>query len=79
MSRICRILLVVALWLAVAVWAVSCTISRVSDIQTNTTNGTPSQVLKMLGRWYGGPVYASAVSGGHVYFGSGGAESVNGR
>ena len=29
--------------------------------------------LEMLGRWHGGPVYASAVSNDYVYFGSGGS------
>ena len=32
--------------------------------------------LELLGRWYGGPVYASAVSGDYVYFGTGGAVQV---
>ena len=73
MSRICRILLVAALWLAVTVLVVSCTVSRVSNIQTNATNGTQSNVLNVLGRWHGGPVYASAVAEGHVFFGTGGA------
>jgi hypothetical protein len=28
--------------------------------------------LDLLGRWYGGPVYSSVVSGDYVYFGTGG-------
>ncbi len=34
---------------------------------------SPAPALKLLGRWYRGPVYSSAVSGNHVFFGSGGA------
>ena len=36
-------------------------------------SGSPAQALELLGRWDRGPVYSSAVSGGHVFFGSGGA------
>ena len=36
-------------------------------------NGSPTQALELLGRWHHGPVYSSAVSGDHVFFGSGGA------
>ena len=32
----------------------------------------PAPVIELLGRWHGGPVYSSAVSGDHVYFGTGG-------
>lgn len=32
--------------------------------------------LELQGRWYGGPVYASAVSGNYMYFGTGGAIQV---
>ena len=31
-----------------------------------------AQRLELLGRWYHGPVFDSAVSGNHIYFGSGG-------
>ena len=34
-----------------------------------TVGGPPAPVLELLGRWHGGPVYSSAVSGEHVYFG----------
>ena len=32
--------------------------------------------VQMAGRWFGGPVYSSAVSDGYVFFGSGGAVRV---
>ena len=38
-----------------------------------TVSGSPAPVLELLGRWHGGPVYSSAVSGDHVYFGTGGS------
>ena len=40
--------------------------------------GSTAQALEQLGRWHRGPVYASAVSGDHVFFGSGGAIRVLG-
>ena len=33
---------------------------------------SPAPALELMGRWHGGPVYASAVSGDYVYFGTGG-------
>ena len=36
-------------------------------------SGAPAHTLELLGRWHGGPVFTSAVSGDHVFFGSGGA------
>ena len=33
----------------------------------------PTRNPRLLGRWYYGPVYSSAVHGDRVYFGSGGA------
>ena len=49
-----------------------------------TTTVPPSELvssalksdLELLGRWYGGPVFSSAVSGDYVYFGTGGAIQV---
>ena len=38
-----------------------------------TASGAPAHTLELLGRWHGGPVFTSAVSGDHVFFGSGGA------
>ena len=32
----------------------------------------PSPRLELVGCWNGGPSYASAISGGYAYFGSGG-------
>ncbi len=39
---------------------------------TADTPASPAPALELLGRWHGGPVYSSAVSGDHVYFGTGG-------
>ena len=38
----------------------------------NAIYSTLQPDLDLLGRWYGGPVYASVVSGKYVYFGTGG-------
>ncbi len=38
-----------------------------------TARRLPAPDLRLLGRWHQGPVFSSAVSGDHVYFGSGGA------
>ncbi len=38
-----------------------------------TVSESPAPALELLGRWHGGPVYSSAVSGDHVYFGTGGS------
>ena len=43
-----------------------------SDSSVSMDSPPPAPVLKLLGRWHGGPVYSSAVSGDHVYFGTGG-------
>ena len=40
---------------------------------TLAAEGASSPALQQTGRWDRGPVYASAVSGDHVFFGSGGA------
>lgn len=40
---------------------------------SNALLDTPAPDIGMLGRWYGGPVYTSVVSGGHLYYGTGGA------
>jgi hypothetical protein len=39
----------------------------------NSVYRVPAPIIEMRGRWYRGPVYSSAVSGDHVYFGTGGA------
>lgn len=68
-------LLIALFWLGLAV--------NPSDIRANpsstslATSGLPATaastpVLKLLGRWHGGPIYSSAVSGDLVYFGMGG-------
>ena len=38
-----------------------------------SVSSPPALGLRLLGRWHYGPVYSSALSGDHVYFGSGGA------
>ncbi len=49
-----------------------------SEVRANPSSpsvaagGSPAPALELLGRWHGGPVYASAVSGDYVYFGMGG-------
>jgi hypothetical protein len=45
----------------------------VDGSSATTVSGSPAPALKLLGRWHGGPVYSSAVSGDHVYFGTGGS------
>ncbi len=51
----------------------ACLVSAVSHADSSVANSSPFQALELLGRWYRGPVYSSAVSGNHAYFGSGGA------
>ena len=52
-----------------------------SSLLSAASGGTPAKAdtttsplphLELLGRWHGGPVYSSAVSGDHLYFGTGG-------
>ena len=42
------------------------------DSQPNPAYSALEPDIDMLGRWYGGPVYSSVVSGKYVYFGTGG-------
>ena len=41
--------------------------------ETAAAGESAPRALELLGRWARGPVYASAVSGNHVFLGSGGA------
>jgi hypothetical protein len=74
-----RIMLVTMFFLALAVS--SSEVLASSSLPTAVTGDTPvtansaalsTPVLELLGRWDGGPVYSSAVSGDHLYFGMGG-------
>ena len=47
--------------------------SQKVSVKTTIPQKPPSYDLKFLGRWYNGPVFASAISGDYVYFGSGGS------
>ena len=51
----------------------ACLVRAESSSLSPVASGSPPPLLKKVGRWSRGPVYASAVSGDHVYFGSGGA------
>ena len=44
-----------------------------SQAQSQHADKSAGIILKALGGWHRGPVYASAVSGDHVYFSSGGS------
>jgi len=46
---------------------------ELSDAPVDEAGGHPALVLALKGRWHYGPVFASAVAGDHVYFGTGGA------
>ena len=50
----------------------ACLVRAESSSLSPVASGSPPPLLKKVGRWSRGPVYASAVSGDHVYFGSGG-------
>lgn len=71
----CRIMLMATiLLLALVVRAESLPPSPVAiDSPAAKASGTSTYALKLLGRWHRGPVYSSAVSDNHVFFGSGGA------
>jgi len=69
----CRLVASILL-LALAVVSAESMSSPPTDSDTPAAvSGTSPQALKLLGRWHRGPVYSSAVSGDHVFFGSGGA------
>lgn len=69
----CRLMAAILL-LAVAVRAESMPPSPAAGgTSAATVSSAPPHAIELLGRWHHGPVYSSAVSGNHVFFGSGGA------
>jgi hypothetical protein len=50
-----------------------CPVYSGSSSGLSAATGGQAGTLELLGRWHRGPVYSSAVSGDHVFFGSGGA------
>lgn len=73
MNRIYCGLIVTILLLTVRVQAETLPPPPVTNTIPKTgDNDASTYTLEFLGRWHGGPVYTSAVSGSYLFFGSGG-------
>ena len=44
-----------------------------TDSASDSLINAPAPDIGLLGRWYGGPIYTSVVSGDYLYYGTGGA------
>ena len=61
--------------IAVILWLMLAGVSAAATpaAQAVAPGAAPAVALELVGRWGQGPVYSTAVSGNHVFFGSGGA------
>ena len=48
-------------------------LANAASTAPNTTLEVPLVTLELLGRWHGGPVFSSVISGDYIYYGMGGS------